>query len=221
MSEVAFQKGGGRAWALYKHPDCAQRTVHKLHQSIFHGCTLCARLELGVEKDGQRITDESSTQTSIVRTIQPRRGTPSKKNKNKMKQNTKFFGSEELQPNKDSSKVSSSITATYSHTSISVGQIEYPFPSGLYQRMMEELLHETGDNRRSDTSSITSHGAPALGGSTTSHPNHQFVDSNPNNNHNNGKSTASHIVDQVLLTGPIYGYGRYEPKSPPPSYSSS
>jgi hypothetical protein len=70
------------------------------------------------------------------------------------------------------------------------------------KKMMEEVLNETTDNRRSDTSSTTSRGAPAGGGSTTSHPNHQFIDSNPNNNHNNGISTASHIVDQALLTAP-------------------
>jgi hypothetical protein len=133
LSEVTFQKGGGRAWALYHDTEAAQNTVENLHGANVRGCTLCARLELGVENDGNRITDNES-HTAILRNIQTRRGTPKKHDKRKGKQIKSSVADGES--NNDCPPV------TYSHKSISVGPTEYPFPSGLYLTRLIQILHD-------------------------------------------------------------------------------
>jgi hypothetical protein len=151
LSEVSLMKGGGRAWALYPSTAAAQATVQALHQTIFHECTLCARLELGVEpKTGQRIIDPS-IQTSILRGIQTRRGTTTKTESKRKKpikarnkanisnDNTKII-QEDLIITACSSSKQQSLPVSYSHKSLSVGSMEYPFPSGMYlTRLIQEL----------------------------------------------------------------------------------
>ena len=164
LSEVSFAKTGGRAWALYKTSDEARRVQSILHQKPFHGCILCCRLELGVTKEGQRIVDRSS-HTAIVRGIQTRRGTPTtqqqrrKKNKttkatSKVQSHTAInndgsssyyptsqlgpFLCKEIAPN--NTRGWEHLPVTYSHRSISVGTIEYPFPSGLYLTKLIQRL---------------------------------------------------------------------------------
>lgn len=154
-SEVSFQKGGGRAWAQYSTAEDAKKTTAALHGKFVRGCSLCARLEYGVEKNGTRITDKT-VHTAVLRGIQRRRGTPKtvaldkqqnakkKKKKNKSKQQQ---GSNNLES-------SSEYVATYSHNSISIGEIEYPFPSGIYstkliQRLSASLASSSGDKNDS------------------------------------------------------------------------
>jgi hypothetical protein len=131
VSEVAFTKGGGRAWALYPTPEAALATVQTLHQTVLRGCTLCARLEWGVGKDGKRITD-TTVHTAVLRSIQPRRGTTkTKKVHNKPGKNS---------GNKDNNGANNGKGGqhdplppiSYSHKSLNVGNMEFPFPSGLY-----------------------------------------------------------------------------------------
>jgi Ni,Fe-hydrogenase III small subunit len=153
-SEVSFRKGGGRAWALYSNAEDARSTIAVLHGKTVHGCVLCARLEWGVEKDGKRIADKT-THTAILRGIQRRRGTPKKKQvvgneknpktKDKMKKKNK--ANRKQQPRtiegKDTAQAattSSEYVATYSHNSISIGEIEYPFPSGIYSTKLIQRL---------------------------------------------------------------------------------
>ena len=165
LSEVSFAKTGGRAWALYKTSDEARRVQSILHQKPFHGCILCCRLELGVTKEGQRIVDRSS-HTAIVRGIQTRRGTPttqqqrrrkSKKTKaanvvqsyTPMNNNGSSLSYDPACPigpivckeiNPTNTRGSEHLPVTYSHRSISVGTLEYPFPSGLYLTKLIQRL---------------------------------------------------------------------------------
>jgi hypothetical protein len=130
LSEVSFRKGGGgRAWALYRTAEAAKEVVQALHQTLYRGCTLCARLEMGVEKDGRRITDQATTHTAILRSVQTRRGTPRKEKRKASSTASISNDNHHSHP-----------PVTYSHKSISVGSIEYPFPSGMYlTRMIQEL----------------------------------------------------------------------------------
>ena len=155
-SEVSFRKGGGRAWALYSNANDARRTIEVLQGKTVHGCILCARLEWGVEKDGKRITDKT-IHTAILRGIQRRRGTPKKKQgadnknldkKNKLDRKKKANLKQQSQTAKrknimHSDKSSSEHIATYSHNSISIGEMEYPFPSGLYATKLIQKLSAT------------------------------------------------------------------------------
>ncbi len=148
-SEVSFQKGGGRAWALYRTSEDAKRAADALHGKSVRGCSLCARLEWGVQKDGKRITDKT-THTAILRGIQRRRGTPKKvqagnETTNSTKQKKKKTNAKnKKKPHRiDTSSdtgSSSDYVATYSHNSISIGEIEYPFPSGIYSTKLIQRL---------------------------------------------------------------------------------
>ncbi|MGK3740928.1 MAG: hypothetical protein ACI8RD_000912 [Bacillariaceae sp.] len=154
LSEVSFQKGGGRAWAMYVNARDAKSTVSALQSKNVRGCILCARLERGVEKDGKRISDKT-THTAIIRGIQPRRGTPKKKkidnnnvtteSKKKMtkkmrKEQQKSIGKQK--PHTDTT--TDDCIHTYSHNSILIGEIEYPFPSGIYlTNLIQKLSHDT------------------------------------------------------------------------------
>jgi len=166
LSEVSFAKTGGRAWALYRTSQDARWVQSTLHQKPFHGCILCCRLELGVTKEGQRIVDRSS-HTAIVRGIQTRRGTPTtqqqrrKKNKKtkiakNMPNNAPMNSDESSSYDPTGPLVCKEITpknntgydhlpVTYSHRSISVGTIEYPFPSGSY---LTKLIQRLSSFRR-------------------------------------------------------------------------
>ena len=148
-SEVSFQKGGGRAWALYSTSQDAKKAVDALHGKSVRGCSLCARLEWGVQKDGKRITDKT-THTAILRGIQRRRGTPKKaqagnettkstKQKKKKSNGSRKKRPHRIDPSNDTGS-SSEYVATYSHNSISIGEIEYPFPSGIYSTKLIQRL---------------------------------------------------------------------------------
>mmetsp|Transcript_8546 Transcript_8546/g.20903 ORF Transcript_8546/g.20903 Transcript_8546/m.20903 type:complete len:497 (+) Transcript_8546:107-1597(+) len=155
-SEVSFRKGGGRAWALYSNANDARRAIEVLQGKIVHGCTLCARLEWGVEQDGKRITDKTS-HTAILRGIQRRRGTPkkkqgadyknlNKKNKSDRKRKAKLKKQPQAAEREDKTHadlLSSEYLATYSHNSISIGEMEYPFPSGIYATKLIQKLSAT------------------------------------------------------------------------------
>jgi hypothetical protein len=137
LTEVNFQNGGGRAWALFRSGADARKCVRTLHQSLFRGCILCARLELGVTREGRRITD-SSTHTAVLRGIQTRRGTPKKSqvpSKSLLKRRK-----EQKQEKRSQTYPSDEPYITYSHKSISVGETEYPFPSGVYLTTLIQKL---------------------------------------------------------------------------------
>ena len=151
-SEVSFRKGGGRAWAMYGKPDDAKCAIEALHGKSVRGCILCARIEWGVEKDGRRITDKTS-HTAILRGIQRRRGTPRKK---QGRDNGNALSGKKPKKNKSNSKRQQRLSegenrpnflatpceliATYSHNSISIGEMEYPFPSGIYLTKLIQRL---------------------------------------------------------------------------------
>jgi len=172
-SEISFSKVGGRAWALYGSAEDAGRAVVALHGKNVRGCILCARLERGVEKNGTRITDKT-THTAIVRGIQRRRGTPKKKqtndgnnsngnesnnNNNKLKKKKKKGRPNNKANNVDDyskekvHRANTDSVVTYSHNSILIGEMEYPFPSGIYstkliQGMAAWIASKDEDNQK-------------------------------------------------------------------------
>ncbi|KAG7342610.1 hypothetical protein IV203_017854 [Nitzschia inconspicua] len=160
LSEVSFAKGGGRAWAMYETSQEARTVVEIVHQTIFRGCTLCARLELGVEADGRRITDKS-VHTAVMRSIQPRRGgggggvgtttttTKTSTTQNKNKTQTKKIKSNNYNNKNKNNQPPTAVS--YSHKSLSVGSIEYPFPSGLYLTKLIQHLSKQSSQSNNTT----------------------------------------------------------------------
>ena len=164
-SEVSFFKGGGRAWALYSTAEDAKKTTEALHGKFVRGCSLCARLEWGIQKDGNRITDKT-THTAVLRGIQRRRGTPKKApvgNKTPHNTRKKKKNKSKQQQRTDIVESSSNYAATYSHNSISIGEIEYPFPSGIYSTKLIQRLSKTiGSPLGEEDNSLDEHDAKLL-----------------------------------------------------------
>lgn len=85
----------------------------KLHQLNFNSAILIVRFELGVDSNGQRIIDKRSHHT-VIRSIQVRKG------------------------GDNHSKTNS---VTYTHRSLLVGDMDYPFPTGLYLTKIIQLTN--------------------------------------------------------------------------------
>merc|ERR1712238_339719 len=135
------------AWAKYESAIDAKLSIEKLQSKIVRGCVLCARLEWGVTLGGKRITDKT-THTAILRGIQRRRGTPKKKIDNQKTKESKKKKKEQRQKPKEKEKGDyiRTIDATYSHKSILIGEIEYPFPSGIYLSKLIQKLSITNND---------------------------------------------------------------------------
>jgi hypothetical protein len=108
-TDFSLRKSGGQIWALYKTVDAARRTIHTLHQKIVGGVCVSAKFELGLDKAGNRIVDRNSHHT-VMRHIAYRKGVSTS--------------------NVPSAQEQSGVS--YTHKSVFCGNIEYPFPSGLY-----------------------------------------------------------------------------------------
>ena len=148
LSEVSFQKGGGRAWAKYESAIDAKLSIEKLQSKIVCGCVLCASLEWGVTLGEKRVTDKT-THTAILRGIQRQRGTPKRKFDNQKTKESKKKKKEQRQKPKEKEKGDyiCTIDATYSHKSILIGEIKYPFPSGIYLSKLIQKLSITNNDQ--------------------------------------------------------------------------
>mmetsp|Transcript_34718 Transcript_34718/g.50972 ORF Transcript_34718/g.50972 Transcript_34718/m.50972 type:complete len:404 (+) Transcript_34718:256-1467(+) len=134
---------GGRVWARYASPADAAAAAEAVRTATasLHGATLGCRFELGLdEASGQRAVSRINHNT-IIRRIDVRRGSngvaaPRKRKAPITSQDGQSrCASQQCTAATSSSVMSSpelSSTASYSSKSISVGGVEYPFPSGLY-----------------------------------------------------------------------------------------
>jgi hypothetical protein len=119
--EVDFSTPG-KVFARYENYIAAAIVKTTLHQKVLHGVNLSCRYELGHDANGQRIVPVRSHQT-IIRSVAPRRGT---KRARTSENNT---------------------AVSYSYKSISIDNMEYPFPSGLY---LSRLIHLMSQLPRDD-----------------------------------------------------------------------
>jgi hypothetical protein len=121
--------GGGKLWVRYESIAAAKKAQALLHQQSFKGCTIMARFELGFDSiTGKHIVARNSVHTTCIRRIQQRRG----ENNNNGKQ-----------------IIEKSLPANYSYKSLSIGETEFPFPSGLYLARLISLVQKC-PNRSND-----------------------------------------------------------------------
>lgn len=114
-TDFCLRKSSGQIWARYGSVDVASRTIHFLHQKSVGGVCVSAKFELGLDIAGNRIVDRNSHHT-VMRHIAYRKGVPD--------------------VNGPSAQEQSAVS--YTHKSIFCGNIEYPFPSGLY---LSRVIH--------------------------------------------------------------------------------
>ena len=122
----------GKVFARYSTPQEATTIKTILHQLLLNGVNLCCRYELGFDSEGNRIVP-TRTHNTLIRNVGPRRGT-------KRSRTTAAATS-------SSTSSSTSVSASYSYKSISVNNVEYPFPSGLY---LTRLIHTLQQFPRND-----------------------------------------------------------------------
>lgn len=121
--DLSKKASRGEAIARYDNPICATRAIHRLHQSVLAGKTLNVRFEFGFDASGKRILDRSSHHTRLRRV-------------NHVLSTYDSISSDNV-----------SVPAhTYSHESILIDQVEYPFPTGLYLSRLIFLIGKIGTN---------------------------------------------------------------------------
>eukprot|EP00980_Cylindrotheca_fusiformis_P004826 scaffold1034_cov127-Cylindrotheca_fusiformis.AAC.7 len=121
--------GGGKVWARCDSIDAAKKAQALLHQQSYKGCTIMCRFELGFDPvSGKRRVSRNSIHTTCIRRVQQRRGDGNNKNR-------------EI--------VSEPISVNYSYKSLSIGELEYPFPSGMYLSRLISLVQKW-PNRMND-----------------------------------------------------------------------
>ena len=105
--DFQFRQQYGKLYARFPSVQAASLVKHQLHQSIHYEIKINCRFELGVDDKGKRIVSLGSHNT-IIRKIKLRKG------------------SKKCQLHQSEGK------GYYSYKSVIVGEVEYPFPSGLY-----------------------------------------------------------------------------------------
>ncbi|CAM9333476.1 unnamed protein product, partial [Ectocarpus fasciculatus] len=104
--DLSERTRSGSIWAKYPSDSDAQATILELHQRWHRGSCISARFELGLGTNGKRIADRTSHNTKIRR-IHAKSDTSARPADN-------FHGHH------------------YSNDCLSVGGVDYPFPSGTY-----------------------------------------------------------------------------------------
>ena len=116
--------GGGKLWVRYKSIRDCRRAQALLHQQSYKGLTIMARFELGFDPvTKKRRICRNSIHTTCIRRIQQRRGQANNHKKKIM-----------------DAGVAAPPPANYSFKSLSIGEMEYPFPSGIYLTRMISLV---------------------------------------------------------------------------------
>jgi hypothetical protein len=115
--------GGGKLWIRYQSIQACQQAQAMLHQQSFKGLTIMARFELGFDPvTHKRRICKNSIHTTCIRRIQQRRGESNK--------------------NDHTTIIKQQPPANYSFKSLSIGEIEYPFPSGIYLTRLISLVQK-------------------------------------------------------------------------------
>ena len=134
---VEIQLEPSKLWVRYASIPLAVKSQAYFHQQSLNGCTVMCRFELGFCKDGKRLVSRKAIHTTVIRRIQHRKSafTKSKKNANGNDKPPK-------QKKQKTNSVSTTIEASYSSKSLILGEMEYPFPSGLYLSRLIGLLQK-------------------------------------------------------------------------------
>ena len=143
-----------RLWVSYESIQLAQQAQFWFHQSECNGCTLMCRFELGFDVEtGKRRISRNSIHTTVIRRIQPRKSAHRKNTRTKNKESTIFCcptcskpdPTKNLDPNLSptfDSLNGGGIVASYSYKSLTFGETEYPFPTGLYLSRIIPILQK-------------------------------------------------------------------------------
>ena len=135
----------GRVWARFTTVSEANLVKHQLHQSVHDDISVSCRFELGVDDKGKRIVP-SGAHNTVVRNVGLRRGL--KRSRTSLGSSSKSSKSSTTSTTSASSassapsvpSVPSVPSASYSYKSLTVGNVEYPFPSGLYLSRIIQLI---------------------------------------------------------------------------------
>ena len=107
-------KSRGQVWFKFENSEQAHEMLLETHQKNLHGASLIVRFELGMDSNGKRIVDQNSHHT-IIRSVQLRKGA--------------------------SSQTHEGLGVSYTHRSVFCGEMEYPFPTGLYLTRIIQLTN--------------------------------------------------------------------------------
>ena len=142
----------GRVWARFTTVTEANIVKHQLHQSVHDDISVSCRFELGVDDKGKRIVP-SGAHNTVIRNVGLRRGLKRQRislgSSSKSSKSSTTSTSSTSTPSSSSSSSASSASsasasaaaaASYSYKSLTVGNVEYPFPSGLYLSRIIQLI---------------------------------------------------------------------------------
>lgn len=99
-----------KVYVTYENIEVAAAMIHTLHQLNYNGAILSARYELGFDENGLRYIDHSSHNTA-VRAVRSESGM----------------------------QIPNQMGFTYNFNSVTVDQVQFPFPSGLYLSRVLDL----------------------------------------------------------------------------------
>jgi hypothetical protein len=150
-TDLSHREKSGQVWAKYASSDIACGTILKLHNMNVNGSVLSVKYELGVDEAGKRRVDRSSHST-VIRTICKRKnGLTGSDSKTSICQSCSGLsasipcscGSAAVASKKrmltGSSSANNNTGVSYTSNSLFVGELEYPFPFGLYLTRVVEL----------------------------------------------------------------------------------
>ena len=108
-----------RVWCRYGDSNTALDAVYRLNGREIEGCRLQAKLEPLLDSNGRRRATQQKIHGTEIRKVGERNVAKQKRNKRK-----------------------SNSGVSYSYRSIFVGNLEYPFPSGLYLTRLIALMNQ-------------------------------------------------------------------------------
>lgn len=142
--DLSFRSNSGQVWAKYSDADIAAKTLLRLHLKCINGSVLSVKYELGLDESGKRIVDRGSHNT-VIRSVGRRKvgvsdlscqrcGNEKSSGSCSCASSGSLLG---IKKRKGSGPQSTGVS--YSSNSLFVGDLEYPFPSGLYLSRVIEL----------------------------------------------------------------------------------
>jgi hypothetical protein len=150
--DLALREKSGQVWAKYANADDACRSLLVLHNRNVSGAVLSVKYELGVDASGKRRVDRGSHSTVIRSVARRKTGTsttviprstacgichaPSGKLNKCLCEKVGAPGK------RKSAELSHSSGVSYTASSLFIGDMEYPFPTGLYLSRVISLCNQ-------------------------------------------------------------------------------
>jgi hypothetical protein len=149
--DLALRDKSGQVWAKYANADDACRSLLVLHNRNVSGAVLSVKYELGVDASGKRRVDPGSHSTVIRSVARRKTGTstvipqiaacgvchaPTDE------MNNRLYEKVGVPAKRKSAEPAQSSGVSYTASSLFVGDMEYPFPTGLYLSRVISLCNQ-------------------------------------------------------------------------------